>query len=113
MKQFLVVGGTKGIGLATTQALVKQGHKVYVWARNPINIEGADVIANDAAGDLDLSRLPDALDGVVYCPGSINLKPFHRLSADDFARDWLLNVMGAVATLQASLADLSTRNFCA
>lgn len=106
MKQFLVVGGTKGIGLATTQALVKQGHKVYVWARNPINIEGAEVIANDATGDLELGGLPEVLDGVVYCPGSINLKPFHRLSADDFARDWQLNVMGAVATLQAVMPRL-------
>lgn len=106
MKQFLIVGGTKGIGLATTQALVKQGHKVFVWARNPVNIEGAEVIANDAIGDLNLSGLPDVLDGVVYCPGSINLKPFHRLSADDFARDWQLNVMGAVATLQAVMPRL-------
>ncbi len=106
MKQFLVVGGTKGIGLATTQALVKQGHKVFVWARNTVDIEGAAVIANDATGDLDLNGLPDVLNGIVYCPGSINLKPFHRLSSDDFARDWRLNVMGAVATLQAVMPKL-------
>jgi NAD(P)-dependent dehydrogenase (short-subunit alcohol dehydrogenase family) len=107
MKQFLIIGGTKGIGLATTQALVQQGHKVYVWARIPMAIEGAQVIANDVTGELDLSHLPDVLDGVVYCPGSINLKPFHRLSADDFARDWQLNVMGAVTALQAVMPRLT------
>lgn len=106
MKQFLIIGGTKGIGLATTQALVQQGHKVCVWARIPITIEGAQVIANDVTGELDLSHLPDVLDGIVYCPGSINLKPFHRLSADDFARDWQLNVMGAVTALQAVMPRL-------
>ena len=106
MKQFLIIGGTKGIGLATTQALVQQGHKVYVWARILMAIEGAQVIANDVTGELDLSHLPDVLDGVVYCPGSINLKPFHRLSADDFARDWQLNVMGAVTALQAVMPKL-------
>jgi 3-oxoacyl-[acyl-carrier protein] reductase len=106
MKQFLVVGGTKGIGLATTQALVKQGHKVFVWARNPVSLLGAEVIVNDVTGHLNLGGLPDALDGVVYCPGSINLRPFHRLNPDDFARDWQLNVMGAIATLQAVMPKL-------
>jgi NAD(P)-dependent dehydrogenase (short-subunit alcohol dehydrogenase family) len=117
MKQFLIVGGSKGIGLAITQALLKQGCQVYVWARNPVDnpadIQGAQLIANDVTGvskdltgELDLSYLPEVLDGVVYCPGSINLKPFHRLSVDDFARDWQINVMGAVATLQAVLPRL-------
>lgn len=106
MKRFLIVGGTQGIGLATTQALLKQGHKVQVWARTPTPIEGAQVIANDATGALDLSHLPEVLDGVVYCPGTINLKPFHRLTPDDFTRDWQVNVMGAVATLQAVMPRL-------
>lgn len=101
MKQFLVIGGTKGIGLATVQSLVKQGHGVTVWARTITNINGARVIANDVTTSLDLDGLPEDLDGVVYCPGSINLKPFHRLTADDFARDWQINVQGAVASLQA------------
>jgi NAD(P)-dependent dehydrogenase (short-subunit alcohol dehydrogenase family) len=101
MKQFLIVGGTRGIGLATTRALLKQGHTVYVWARTPSQIDGAHVILNDVTGELDLNHLPEVLDGVVYCPGTINLKPFHRLTQDDFARDWQVNVMGAVATLQA------------
>lgn len=106
MKQFLVVGGTSGIGLAVTQALVRQGHGVHVWARNFTEIEGAQMIVNDAMGDLDLSLLPDLLDGFVYCPGSINLKPFHRLTAEDFAQDWQINFMGAVNSLQAVLPRL-------
>ncbi len=108
MKQFLIVGGTKGIGLATTQALLKEGHKVYVWARTQSDIGGAQVIVNDVTGELDLSNLPEVLDGVVYCPGTINLKPFHRLTQDDFARDWQVNVMGAVATLQAVMPRLKS-----
>ncbi len=106
MKQFLVVGGTSGIGLAVTQALVRQGQYVQVWARNFEEIEGAQMVVNDAEGELDLSLLPDALDGVVYCPGSINLKPFHRLTSEDFARDWQINFMGAVNCLQAVLPRL-------
>lgn len=102
MKQYLVVGGTKGIGAATVQLLVQQGHSVSVWARNFIEIAGAQVQVNDPVmGDLDLSALPERLDGVVYCPGSINLKPFARLTADDFLQDWQINFLGVVKTLQA------------
>ena len=106
MKQFLVVGGSSGIGLSITQALVRQGHGVQVWARNLATIEGAQVIVNDVKSDLNLDLLPDILNGVIYCPGTITLKPFHRLTAEDFARDWQINVMGAVATLQAVLPRL-------
>lgn len=106
MKQYLVVGGTSGVGLSVTQALVRQGHSVLVWARNPATIEGVQLVVNDVTGDLDLSFLPDELNGVIYCPGTINLKPFHRLTAEDFARDWQINVMGAVTTLQAVLPRL-------
>lgn len=106
MKQFLVVGGTSGIGLALVRALVAQGHGVHVWARTPTRIDGAQVVANDAVVSLNVNSLPEQLDGFVYCPGSINLKPFHRLSADDFAHDWQVNVMGAVNCLQAVLPKL-------
>ncbi len=106
MKQFLVVGGTSGIGLALVRALVAQGHGVHVWARTPTHIDGAQVVANDAVASLNVNSLPEQLDGFVYCPGSINLKPFHRLSADDFAHDWQVNVMGAVNCLQAVLPKL-------
>ena len=42
----------------------------------------------------------DGLTGIVYCPGSINLKPFHRLTQDDFLDDYQKNVLGAVRVLQ-------------
>lgn len=106
MKQFLVVGGTSGIGLVVTLGLINQGHGVHVWARTPTQIQGAAVCENDAIASLDVSSLPERLDGVVYCPGSINLKPFHRLTAEDFAHDWQVNVMGAVNCLQAVLPHL-------
>lgn len=103
MSNYLIVGGTKGIGLALTQKLVSEGHTVIVWARTVSEIAGAEVYACDLTRDTpDTSTLPAHLDGVVYCPGSINLKPFTRLSPDDFLQDFQVNLLGAVKTLQVT-----------
>jgi NAD(P)-dependent dehydrogenase (short-subunit alcohol dehydrogenase family) len=56
--------------------------------------------------NIDLSFLPDQIDGLVYCPGSIQLKPFARMSTDDFLSDYQLNVIGFVKVLQACLPKL-------
>ena len=50
--------------------------------------------------------LPDAIDGLVYCPGTINLKPFRSLSLDVFRQDYELNVLGAVKAIKACLKPM-------
>lgn len=107
MARYLIVGGTQGIGLAVTQSLVNKGHGVTVWARKAVSITGADLVVNDLTGaELNLDGLPAVLDGFVYCPGSINLKPFARISPADFLQDFQLNLVGAVKALQAVLPRL-------
>lgn len=102
MKHYLIVGGTRGIGAALTAQLIGEGHKVTIWARNAVDVAGAQCIVNNPAQNTpDLTGLPDALDGLVYCPGSINLKPFARLSAEDFLQDFQINLLGAVRSLQS------------
>ncbi|NBV39406.1 MAG: SDR family oxidoreductase, partial [Verrucomicrobia bacterium] len=49
---------------------------------------------------------PEKLDGLVYCPGTIQLKPFHRLTPEDFLKDFQINCLGAVAALQSALPAL-------
>ena len=102
MKHYLIVGGTRGIGAALAMQLVEQGHHVTIWARNSVTVAGAEVLVNNPAESApDVSGLPAVLDGLVYCPGSITLKPFARLSADDFVQDFQINLLGAVRSLQA------------
>lgn len=102
MSNYLIVGGTRGIGHALAGQLIAQGHSVTLWARHVAEVVGARVIVNNPAEQApDTSGLPEVLDGVVYCPGTINLKPFARLSADDFLQDLQINLLGAVRTLQA------------
>jgi NAD(P)-dependent dehydrogenase (short-subunit alcohol dehydrogenase family) len=52
--------------------------------------------------EIDFSFLPEILDGVVYCPGSINLKPFARIKSEDFTNDFNLQVGGLIKVLQAA-----------
>lgn len=102
MKQYLIVGGTRGIGAALAAQLIGEGHNVILWARNSVDVPGAQFFINNPAESApDLSGLPEVLDGLVYCPGSINLKPFARLSPDDFLQDFHINLLGAVRSLQA------------
>lgn len=97
---YLIIGGTSGIGLALTQLLQQNGRSVISASRT-------GEIPYDAITDqLDLSKLPHSLDGFIYCPGSINLKPFHRLTEQDFLEDYKINVMGAVKTIQRVLPAL-------
>lgn len=108
-KHHLLIGGSSGIGLATARTLLATGHQVTTACRNaaPLAQLGVPVLPFDAlAPELDPTGLPQVLDGLVYFPGSIQLKPFHRLTADDFLNDLRVNCLGAVAAIQVALPAL-------
>lgn len=106
-KTILLIGGNSGIGLATARLLQAQGHTLLAAARTPGPLEelGIPVQEFDALQPAALV-LPPALDGLVYFPGSITLKPFHRLSAEDFLNDYRVNCLGAATVIQAALPAL-------
>lgn len=100
-KNYIVVGGSKGIGKATTEKLLAAGYHVHVIARSTPDF-GGNVTAYicDVLTD-DLPKIEGGISGLIYCPGSINLKPFKSLKAKDFEEDYAINVLGAVKALQA------------
>ncbi|MGH1339583.1 MAG: SDR family NAD(P)-dependent oxidoreductase [Aureispira sp.] len=100
MESYLVIGGSRGIGKATAQLLLEQGHEVHIIARSIPEWEGNYIFhAVDVLED-DLPDLGGTLDGLLYCPGSINLKPFKGLKQKNFQEDFNINVLGAVRALQ-------------
>ncbi len=110
MSRILIVGAGRGIGLATAQILNNE-HELYTVSRTltpeleKLNTHFHEMsIGDDSIGQLDF--LPEQLDGLVYCPGSISLKPFGRFSQDDFLSDYRQNVLGAVQVIQHVLSRL-------
>jgi 3-oxoacyl-[acyl-carrier protein] reductase len=106
-KHIAIIGGTSGIGRATVAQLQADGHFVHAACRSPEKLADLGVVAQpfDAAAPGPLSW-PERLDGLVYFPGSISLKPFHRLTPEDFQRDLQVNLFGAIAALQSALPAL-------
>jgi 3-oxoacyl-[acyl-carrier protein] reductase len=106
-KNILVVGASSGIGYEVAAQLLAQGATVYSLSRRPPhNLAVHHLTADITQLTGDVAGLPDELHGLVYCPGSITLKPFARLTKEDFLKDYEINVIGAVHTIQACLKQL-------
>lgn len=113
MNNILVIGAGTGIGLELVKSL-KNTANVFAVSRSfseELNNTGVPVIWEDAlTTTLNENFLPEVLHGVVYCPGSISLKPFNRFTLDDFENDFRQNVLGAVRILQQVLPNLKKAN---
>jgi len=106
MKKIIIIGGSKGIGKAITESLLTT-HQVINISRSTPEVQHENLTHYTC--DVLVDELPeiDQADGLIYCPGSINLKPFNRLSIDDFKTDFEINVIGAVKSIQAYTKTLS------
>jgi 3-oxoacyl-[acyl-carrier protein] reductase len=113
-KHYLIVGGSTGIGLQLVKNLSEEGHNVTVLSRNKGELNGLTNVTHisyDVTSDALPTLSMDTLDGFAYCPGSINLKPFHRLKAADFIDDFQLNALGGIKLLQQALPALKKSKY--
>ena len=108
MKNYLIIGASSGIGEALSNELATAGNNVIGTYNNNTteNSESITFHHLDVKKEFDLNFIPDTLDGLAYCPGSINLKPFKRLSAESFKEDFDLQVLGAIKVIQKVLPAL-------
>ncbi|MGM9477991.1 SDR family NAD(P)-dependent oxidoreductase [Pedobacter sp. GSP4] len=109
-KNILIIGGSSGIGLDLVQYLSAQGANVFTASRGrsplwPGSVRYLEFDVLNFTKGLS-SFLPDELHGLLYCVGSINLKPFARISEAEFIEDLKLNVIGAALAVQQSLNSL-------
>ena len=102
-KNIFIVGGSSGIGLSLIKQISSKNN-IYSASRNDNNLNEYNVkhIKYDSVNDLeiDTSILPEKIDGFVYCPGSINLRPFKTLKIESFLEDYKINFLGAIKSLK-------------
>lgn len=107
-KNILFIGGSRGIGFATAEILAEE-HNLFIASRTSEGLEDLNVkhlefdVIKDNVEDLDL---PEYLDGLVYFPGSINLKPFKMLKPEAFNEEMNLNFISLVKVVQGLLPKL-------
>ena len=92
----VIIGGNSGIGKKVEEILINEGAKVFSYSRSNSGSNHLDILEDFE----EIPNLPDVVHGFVYCPGTINLKPFKRLKISEFRQDLEINYLGAIKTLQ-------------
>lgn len=110
MKNYLIVGGSSGIGLEITKLLASEGNRVFVLSRNQNQLQPNDNIkflsCDVLAESEPFPTIDSDLNGIAYSPGSINLKPFKSLKEKDYLDDFRINALGAVKVINQYLPNL-------
>lgn len=104
MKNILIVGSSSGIGKSVS-SILHNHYTIYGTYFNNSDT-GAKYYLNVMDENPDFSFIPETVDGLVYCPGAIHLKPFARIKEEDLIQDYKLQVIGAIKVIQACLPAL-------
>jgi NAD(P)-dependent dehydrogenase (short-subunit alcohol dehydrogenase family) len=107
MDNLLIIGASSGVGQALAKRLLGS-HNIWTASRRSSdpNSDNRQVEWDATKDDFPADFLPEQLNGFVYCPGSIRLQPFDRLSETSFREDFEVNLMGAVRALKMALPAL-------
>lgn len=105
-KNILIVGASSGIGAQLATLAAAEGANIFTAGRketayNHLTFDALQPASTDWTG-----FLPETLHGLVYCPGTIQLKPFQRISQSDFSQELQVNLLGFAAVVQACLKQL-------
>jgi NAD(P)-dependent dehydrogenase (short-subunit alcohol dehydrogenase family) len=109
-KDVLIIGASSGIGLSLAKQLKIKGINVHTASRHQsdelkdlgLPFQNLDVTDKE----IKLDNLPEKLDGLVYCPGTINLKPFRSLRDEEILNDFEVNAHGALRVIKAAYGSL-------
>lgn len=103
MKHYVIVGASSGIGFELAKKL-SENNQITALSRNQNELNS---LPNTTFYAVDISEenpgfpaIESAVDGLIYCPGTINLKPFRSLRSEDYLNEWNINFLGAVKTIK-------------
>ncbi|MFM8233732.1 MAG: SDR family NAD(P)-dependent oxidoreductase [Holophagaceae bacterium] len=115
-KRYLIFGGIDGIGGALSHRLIEQGHQVFVTTRTQEKVSRSCVgedctLVVDVLNPESIQRAinvasSEGLDGLVYCIGTLNLKPLARTTREDLLQAFEINTVGAFLAIKYSAESL-------
>ena len=107
MKNILIIGGSSEIGKEIANSL--DDCKVYIASRTNLLEQKENqtyFIYDPIKDEINKEMIPESLDGFVYCPGTVNLRPFSGTKVETFVEDFEINVLGAIRSLKFVLQNL-------
>lgn len=100
MKTILLIGASSAVAKEVAKQLKIQGQKIISISRSEPDAPFDFFHQYDISSDDPMPIVDTLIDGLVYFPGTINLKPFQSLKAQAFGR-FQINVLGAIKSIQS------------
>ena len=95
MRNILLVGASSKVAIDLIEKY-RADYNFISLSRNPIFSDFKDF---DSLDTITFPKI-ESLDGIVYFPGNINLKPFKRIKIEEFQNDYNINVVGLLNILK-------------
>lgn len=106
MKTTLLIGASSAVAKEVAKALSAKNERIISISRNEPNAPFTEFYEHTFNSETSFPKLEGVIDGLVYFPGTINLKPFRSLKENDFLNDFNINVLGAIKSIQTYAPNL-------
>lgn len=115
MKNIIVTGTSRGIGLELVKKLAAEGHRILALSRNErtvadLKLENVHAFSCDLTRDEDLEKASEyvkiewgQVDVLIHNAGAIVNKPFEEITPKEFEKVYNINVFGVAALTQKIL----------
>jgi len=107
MKTILLIGASSAVAKEVAKQLKIQGQKIISISRTEPDAPYDIFQIHDISTNEPMPVIEGCIDGLVYFPGTINLKPFQSLKEVNFQNDFQINVLGAIKSIQSYSKNLA------
>lgn len=115
MKNIVITGTSRGIGLELVKILSKSGHRILALSRNEepvkkLDLEEVHTFSFDITSEESISKVSEyvkknwvGVDVLIHNAGAIINKPFEEITSKELEEVYKINVFGVAALTQAIL----------